>query len=198
MDGGGGRAISSEHPRRAASDGPSGRDHVSGTTRPLTTCQEHPGPRHACRRAVCGTPPQLQARPLLRHERGSDVGNGRRFLLIVPSGHAVAHVRARASGRERERATQRDGLLQLVQLGSPAGYAGRACFARKAGKSASRSRCSWHPRRSLVTDHSLSSARLTGRCRFTPNLDPPWNGRLTSADDIGDTSSHGTSCKAVW
>ena len=46
------------------------------------------------------------------------------------------------------------------------------CFPRKAGKSASgRSRCSSHRQsRSLITDHSLP-ARLTERCRLTPQAE---------------------------
>ena len=58
--------------------------HISGcTTRPLATCQEHPGLGHSRRRVVFGTPRQLRARLLLRHERGSDVDDGVAFLLIV-------------------------------------------------------------------------------------------------------------------
>ncbi len=40
---------------------------------------------------------------------------------------------------------------------------------RKAGKSASRRRCSWNPQsRSLVTPITRFPARVTGRCRITP------------------------------
>jgi hypothetical protein len=52
---------------------------------------------------VFGTPRQLRARLLLRHERGSDVGDGRRFSSSSFAGLSKAPASAPAYGDEQVR-----------------------------------------------------------------------------------------------